>query len=390
MNGGSSAGVPASVYVHVPFCARKCFYCDFVSYPYEAAAARRYVAALRREVELRAAGAEGKQEVATVYVGGGTPTCLSQDLLVEIISLIREYFVFRPGLEFTVEVNPGTVNRAKFAVLRRLGVNRISIGAQACCTKTLRVLGRAHTHEQTADAVRQAREAGFDNINLDLIYGVPGQTSAGWRRCLELITALQPEHISAYGLQLEPGTPLHEMVNRGLLAPCAEETQVVMYYDAVDTLTAAGYNHYELSNFARPGRECRHNLVYWQNGEYLGLGPTAHSHLHGRRQANESDLEKYAAVLAEGRLPLAWSEEVDRAGRIFETIFLGLRLTAGLDIEDFRQRFGCTPVDLYPAVIAGAVNKGLLELRGKYMRLTRRGLVVANAVMAEFAPGDNS
>jgi len=324
--------------------------------------------------------------LSTVFIGGGTPTCLSPGGLGEIIANVERHFNLAPNLEYTVEANPGTVHRTGLEALRRSGVNRLSLGAQACCPNTLRTLGRIHSHRQTVEAARQAREAGFDNINLDLIFGVPSQTRAGWLDCLEKIIALRPEHISAYGLQLEIGTPLCAMVDDGFLQPCDEELQLDMYYSAIDALHNAGYQHYEISNFARLGRECRHNLVYWHNGGYLGLGPAAHSRLGMRRLANEEQLDSYLAALAGGSLPVTRSENIHVQNDIFETIFLGLRLTAGFDLESFRIRFGVSLDQVYPGLTARLIGEGLLELDANHLRLTRRGLAVANMVMAEFVP----
>ncbi|MFA7467457.1 MAG: radical SAM family heme chaperone HemW, partial [Desulfotomaculaceae bacterium] len=327
----STPDLPSSLYIHVPFCVRKCLYCDFISYPYSSAGESEYLVGLEREMALWKKKVAGERwTLSTVFIGGGTPTCLSSGGLGEIITNVERYFNLAPDLEYTVEANPGTVHRVGLEALRRSGVNRLSLGAQACCSNTLRTLGRIHSHQQTVEAVRQAREAGFDNINLDLIFGVPGQTRAGWLDCLEKIIALRPEHISAYGLQLETGTPLCAMVDDGTLQPCDEDLQLDMYYAAIDTLQHAGFEHYEISNFARMGRECRHNLVYWHNGGYLGLGPAAHSRLDMRRLANEERLDNYLAVLAGESLPIIRCEELSEQNDIFETVFLGLRLSTGL------------------------------------------------------------
>ncbi|SFQ99734.1 radical SAM family heme chaperone HemW [Desulfoscipio geothermicus] len=381
--------LPKALYIHVPFCVRKCLYCDFTSYPYRERDARRYLSGLRREIELRSGKAGKRWALSTVFIGGGTPTCLSTEMLLEIINLINQYFILLPGVEFTIEANPGTVSLDKLAALRRAGVNRLSLGAQACSSSTLRTLGRIHSHGQTVSAVRWAREAGFANINVDLIFEVPGQTGQEWRQCLEQVVDLKPEHVSAYALQIETGTPLAAQVENGQLALCEEDTCLDMYHDAIDILNSAGLRQYEISNFALSGRECRHNLVYWHNGAYLGLGPAAHSRIKDRRTANEAGLDKYAAVLTRGMLPVACSERITPEIDIFETVFLGLRLTAGLDLERFRKRFGRPLEDVYPGVVRRMTEKALLEIKGNHLRLTGRGQAVANAVMAEFVPGDH-
>ncbi len=381
---------PNALYIHVPFCVRKCRYCDFVSYPYNESNARLFITGLRREIELRVGGKHDKRwPLSTVFIGGGTPTCLSTAMLLEIITLIKGHFILSSGVEFTIEANPGTVDVEKLSTLRRAGVNRLSLGAQACAEATLVVLGRIHTHAQTVAAVRQAREAGFDNLNIDLIFEVPGQTLTEWQRCLEQVVDLQPEHVSAYGLQLEEGTPLKEQVDSGHLLPCAEEDGLAMYRAAIDILNTAGLEHYEISNFARSRRHCCHNLVYWHNKEYLGMGPAACSRLGGLRMSNETGLADYMAALNAGVLPVAWSEDITLENDIFETIFLGLRMTCGLDLEYFKQRFGRSLNQVYPDLADLLVNKGLLERRGSHLRLTSRGLVVANDVMCEFVPSLN-
>lgn len=377
----------SALYIHIPFCLRKCRYCDFVSYPYNESAARLYVNGLRREMELRVGNKyEQRRTLSSVFIGGGTPTCLSTELLLEIITLIKGYYKLSLDVEFTIEANPGTVDAGKLCALRLAGVNRLSLGAQACTESTLRTLGRIHNHEQTVSAVRQAREAGFDNINLDLIFEVPGQTLTEWQRCLEQVIDLTPEHVSAYGLQLEEGTLLKEQVDSGFLQPCAEEDGLNMYQAAVHILQSAGLEQYEISNFARFGKQCRHNLVYWQNGAYLGLGPAAHSRLGNVRMSNEANLLNYTARLSAGTLPVVWSEDITPENDIFETVFLGLRMTEGLDLERFRQRFGRPLIEVYPGLVEILVNKGQLELRGNHLCLTSTGLLVSNAVMCEFAP----
>lgn len=376
-----------ALYIHVPFCVRKCLYCDFISYPYHKQAAEKYLTGLRGEIELRTKSEDNQRwKISTVFIGGGTPTCLSTGLLLEIIKLIKKHFILSLDSEFTVEANPGTVDQAKLLVLRRAGVNRISLGAQSCSDTTLHTLGRIHTHEETVAAVRQIRQAGFENINLDLIFEVPGQTRVEWQQCLEQVMNLHPEHISAYALQLEAGTPLKAMVDAGHMAQSDEDTRLSMYHDAIHILNDAGFYQYEISNFARPGHECLNNLIYWHNGEYLGLGPAAHSRIKSWRTANEGDLSKYNAMLDAEKLPLAWSEPITPENDIFETIFLGLRMISGLDLNRFRERFGRSLESVYPGLTEQLIEKDLLELRGNYLRLTTRGLVVANEVMVEFVP----
>lgn len=377
--------MPIGLYIHVPFCLRKCRYCDFVSYPYSHAAAGRYLAALEQEMGLysRRLTLEEKQ-VASVYIGGGTPTCLPAAALSAVLDRCRTCFQFAPQAEITVEANPGTVDRAKLAALRKAGVNRLSLGVQACREDLLRLLGRVHDFGQAVEAVHLARQAGFQNLNLDLIFGIPGQTTAQWRSCLEQVLALAPEHISAYGLQIEENTPLGRAVKKGDIVPCDEETELAMFQETISLLTACGFEHYEISNFARPERQCRHNLGYWHNLEYLGLGPAAHSHMRGCRYSNEEKVAAYAARLADGERPVAFSERPSRRTAMGESVFLGLRLLKGLPLDEFDRRFGERAEAVFAPEIDRLCRFNLVEIKDGYLRLTRRGLPLANQVFVEF------
>jgi oxygen-independent coproporphyrinogen-3 oxidase len=255
---------------------------------------------------------------------------------------------------------------------------------QAFQDSILAVLGRIHTAAEAAGAVRAAREAGFENLNLDLIYGIPGQTGEDWLESLDQATDLGPEHIAAYGLQLELGTPLEQAVSRGGLEPCSEDLELFMYQTAIDFLTGRGYVHYEISNFARAGRESVHNLNYWLNQSYLGIGPAAHSYLQGERFANESTIEGYAGSLAEGKLPVVARETATVRNEMAETMFLGLRLLKGVHLEAFYRRFGRRAEDFYRKEIALLRDAGLVEVVDGYLRLSAKGLPVGNKVFKEF------
>jgi len=373
------------LYLHVPFCIRKCNYCSFVSAPREDELVAAYLKALGREIEIysRSLAPENKA-VDSIYIGGGTPTCLSGGELAEILERIFSYFNVPGTAEITVEANPGTVDPEKLKTLNKLGVNRLSMGIQACQPELLGLLGRIHSWDTAADSFGQARRAGFDNINVDLIFGIPGQDPGQWHRCLEKVAGLNPDHISAYGLQVEEGTPLYERVKSGELDPCNEDLEADMFGDLIDTLAGLGYVHYEISNFARPGSFCRHNLRYWQNLSYLGLGPAAHSYLEGWRFANHDGLERYAGELAADSLPVCRRERIDQVTEMSETVFLGLRLVEGLAERTFRERFGKAVDNVYPDQIARLTGLGLLERSGGRLRLTRRGLMLGNVVFSEF------
>ncbi len=373
------------LYIHVPFCLKKCNYCDFISYPYNEKDADTCLDALLKEMELVSASLPPEaKEVETIYLGGGTPTCLPAPALAAILGSCRRCFFVLPGAEITVEANPGTVDRAKLAALREAGVNRLSLGVQAVQERLLKFLGRAHTFEQAREAVRMAREAGFINLNLDLIFGVPGQTLADWEECLKRILDLKPSHVSAYGLQLEEGTPLWRDVQSGKVDPVDEEAELAMFELAIEILTAAGLIHYEISNFAVPAGQCRHNLRYWQNLPYLGLGPAAHSFDGWSRCSNETSVEKYAARLEAGELPVAGREKLTRQTLLAETVFLGLRLREGLDLKAFAGRFGQAVEEVYRAELDRLLQLNLIEIKNNFLRLTPRALPVANQVFASF------
>lgn len=379
--------VGIALYVHVPFCLKKCSYCDFVSYPYHPSRVDLYLKALRVEAEIYSSLLpEQQKELTSVFVGGGTPTCLSDgDLLALLVDVVGRHFTVPDGIEITVEANPGTLDEEKLSALRAAGVNRLSLGVQACQDRLLAVLGRCHSFNQALESVKLARRAGFENLNVDLIFGIPGQSLADWSRCLDEILTLEPDHVSAYSLQLEEGTPLHRAVENGEIEPCSEEDELVMYQMSIVRLTAAGFKHYEISNFARPGRECRHNLHYWHNLEYLGLGPGAHSYLNRKRFSNTADLDQYAVCLLEQReLSLAWEEDVSPEVEMAETMMLGLRLIEGVELAAFRRRFGYRLEDVFGSQLKKLVRDGLLELHDGFVRLTAAGLPVANWVFMEF------
>ncbi|MGI9860780.1 radical SAM family heme chaperone HemW [Moorella naiadis] len=378
----TKAGV--SLYIHIPFCARKCNYCDFVSYPGQPP---EVVAAYCRHLELEmelAARTWQPGPVATVFLGGGTPTLLPAARLAEVLEATENYFGWQPGVEVSVEANPGTITREQLRVLRAAGVNRLSLGVQSFADYLLTAMGRIHRRPDIYQAYDLARGAGFNNINLDLIFGLPGQNLAVWQATLKEAIALRPEHIATYGFQIEEGTPWGRLAAAGQLDHPGEDLELAMYQEARETLAAAGYQQYEISNFARPGYECRHNLTYWQNQPYLGLGVAAASSWQGQRWQNYRDLEQYGAAVAAGRLPRAEIATLTRHQQMGETMFLGLRLLEGVDLEAFRRRFGADPRQVYAGELAPLYQAGLVEEKGGRLRLTARGLPLANEVFVAF------
>ncbi|NPV90223.1 MAG: radical SAM family heme chaperone HemW [Firmicutes bacterium] len=389
------------LYIHVPFCFRKCRYCDFYSVAVDyrdrgfAGTASDYAGAVARELGLYLEMMRGERgelpRLTSIYLGGGTPTVLGGEALARIIGEARAAFpTVDEKLEVTVEANPDSVDTDLLRQLSRAGVNRVSLGVQSFNPQILRTLGRVHTGEQALDAYRMIRGAGFDNVSLDLMLGLPGQTRELLEEDLRQAVALSPEHVSAYLLKVEPGTPFHRDLEAGELTVPDEDQAAEIYSRAVKYLKEAGYHHYEISNLARTGRESRHNLIYWENREYLGLGPAAHSSLReeGRlvRRANVSDLGEYLRRLSSGELPIESVERVDRELEMAETMFLGLRRMAGIRPGEFESRFGQTIEEVYPGVLERLTASGLIIGDEAGIRLTGRGILLANEVFIAFLP----
>ena len=374
---------PIAIYLHVPFCRSKCAYCDFASFPGLEADWRRYFEALGREIDhWSGATAFGRlrerYRVRSVFIGGGTPTLVPAEYLREAIDRCRSIAGFDAGVEITVEGNPGTLTPEKLAVYRRAGVNRLSMGAQSFDDGMLRSLGRIHTAAQIGEAVRMARDAGFANLNLDLMYALPGQSMERWIATVDAAAALGVEHLSAYSLIVEPGTPMAARVDRGEAVIPGDDAVNAMQRAAVDRLAGAGYRRYEISNYARPGFECRHNLTYWSRGDYLGLGCAAHSMLRETRFCNPASLDAY---LAGGRME--GLQRLTDADAAEETIMLATRTTRGIDLAAWRARFGAPFAAGREAALQRLERAGYIERKDGFVRLTTRGFEVHNAVVLE-------
>lgn len=366
------------LYFHIPFCLSKCAYCDFCSFPAVGADVRhRYAAALVRELVSRAQELD-KRTVDTVFFGGGTPTLLAPEDLCMVLDTARRHFSFTKDAEITVECNPKTADVTAFHALHAGGVNRLSIGMQSANDDELALLGRAHRHEDLIRAVSDAREAGFANVNLDLMFGIPGQTKASFARTLDEAIALAPTHLSVYSLQIEEGTPFYK--NRASLSLPSEDEEAEMAEMLRGRLAAAGYARYEISNYAKDGCECRHNLRYWEVKDYLGLGIASHSLIGDRRFYNREELSRYL----EDPLSLREEEErLSREGREFEYIMLGLRLSHGIREEDFRAAFGYGFFEKYEARLSPYLASGLAVYDGARTRLSDAGMAVSNTLLAE-------
>ena len=374
-----------SLYIHIPFCRAKCAYCDFNSYPDLDHLFEKYVRALQTEIQW--VGQDQPRRVNTIYLGGGTPTVLPLALLGEILDTCRKHFTMAAGAEITVEANPGTVDSGYLAGLREKGVTRLSIGVQSFHDNELRLLGRIHTAAQAVESYRLARQAGWSNINLDLIYGLPRQTLSRWRATLRQAIHLRPDHLSLYCLSVEEDTPLGQRIARGELPVPNPDLAAEMYILAEEMLDRTGYIHYEISNWAQPGHECRHNLTYWHNLPYLGLGAGAHSFFNRQRWHNVLSPADYITRLEAGSPSAEEVEELNEALEVAETVILGLRLVQeGVRFADFRERFGWDLRDVYGREIRKMEQAGLLEVDRERVRLTARGRLLGNEVFQQFLP----
>ena len=370
------------LYVHVPFCFHKCHYCDFYSFVDREGRSGDYLAQLERDVDWTLARVEG--EIDTVFVGGGTPTLLTADELRAFTAQVRR-FPLAAGIEWTVEANPETIDLEKARVLVAAGVNRVSIGAQSFDPRHLKTLERWHDPANVARAAGFLREAGIANFNIDLIFGIPGQTLAEWREDLARALAIGPEHLSCYGLTYEQNTAMTKRLERGEFEPCDDALEAEMYEATVDTLAAAGFARYEVSNYARAGRECRHNLVYWRNEPWWAIGPSASGFVAGHRYKVVPRLGDWLARAAgdDAGQPVVDHEAPDEARHASEALMIGLRLAEGIGAELERRAVEIQPARA--AVIAKAIADGLLErdAAAGRLRFTRRGMLLANEVLTE-------
>jgi oxygen-independent coproporphyrinogen-3 oxidase len=336
---------------------------------------------------MEMAGYTGGGRVCSIYFGGGTPSLLSAGQINDILTNIHSLFTVSGTAEISLEANPGTVDLAFLTDIRKLGINRLSLGVQSLHDSELALLGRIHSAAGAKAALQLARKSGFDNINLDLIYGLPGQSLADWRGTLDTVLAMAPEHLSLYALSLEAGTPMWQAVEDKRLPGIDPDMVADQYELAEDILTEHGYQHYEISNWAKPGRECRHNLVYWQNQPYLGIGVAAHSYLDGHRLANTRSLDDYLAAFSRGALPEKEMDElISPELQTAETVILGLRLGAGIGMNNIKSRCGVDLQTRYREPVREMTELGLLEYSGGNLRLTRRGRLLSNEVFWRFLP----
>jgi oxygen-independent coproporphyrinogen-3 oxidase len=374
----------AGVYIHIPFCRSRCSYCDFATGSYDGPLAERYVAAVAREIASFAAG-DAASEIETIYFGGGTPSLLSPAQVERLLCAVRERFRVTHNAEVTMEMNPGTVTLHVLSEYARLGVNRASFGAQTFDDRELRRLGRVHTAADVRQTINDLREAGFRNVSFDLIAGLPAQTLPAWSRNLDEALLLRPEHLSLYLLEVHEGTPLAEQIRRGQQPPPDDDAAAEMFRLMLDKTAAAGYEHYEISNFCLPGYESRHNTKYWTGEAVYGFGCSAHSFDGERhRWANERDAARYTELLEAGHSAIVESLHLDEREAQAEAVFLGLRLMRGLSLSQHREAFGRDLWTEYAADLARLSEAGLISIDDERLRLTRHGALLSNEVFMAF------
>lgn len=384
-----------SLYLHIPFCTTKCTYCAFNTYTQLENLIPAFVDALIHEIQFLAQGAETRQQVGTIFVGGGTPTLLTAAQFRLIFAAIHAHFDVIPDAEITIEANPNDLVPEYLRELRQMGINRLSIGMQSSNPNELRLFARRHDYAVVQQVMPQVRAAGFDNVNLDLIYGVPHQTLDTWRETLQAALDFDPEHLSLYALGLEEGTPLKDWVDKGSIPAPDDDLAADMYDLATEMLGAAGHEQYEISNWSKPGRTCRHNLQYWHNLPYAGLGPGAHGFAGGVRYATLLSPQRYIKAVegawdAQQQYDFPYTPatvdavEVDQDAEIAETLIMNLRLTQeGIQRQAFEQRFGVDLLDLHGDVLRKYQSYGLIELDAQRIRLTSKGRLLSNTIFRE-------
>ena len=377
--------------MHIPFCVKKCPYCDFYSIT-DTSLKKRFISAVISEINMTC---NLPFKLDTLYIGGGTPSVLDTELIIRIIKTAHSLYKLLPDSEITIEVNPGTVKPEKLKEYKDAGINRISIGVQSFQERNLKFLGRIHTVEDADLAIQWARDSGFENIGIDLIYGIPGQTRKSWLYDLEQAVSYEPEHLSCYMLSFEPGTPLYRDLQEGRLKPLAEPKVCELFETTLEFLSDHGYIQYEISNFARESmnssglksaelNRSRHNMKYWKFAPYIGLGPSAHSFLEPKRYWNCADVEKYIQDLDAEKLPLAGEERLSMEQLMIEAIYLGLRQTKGILIDVFDKKFGVTFKTMFKDTIAQLETRGLIKLSQNRCALTSKGMLYLDTVVSLF------
>lgn len=374
---------PESLYIHIPFCAQKCAYCDFVSFTCDKDFRQIYMETLCKELDLIGLQ-KNKPHIKTIFIGGGTPSLLSIREIQMLGACLQRNFNLDGLLEFTIESNPGTVEGEKLMKWRQIGVDRVSMGVQSMNDDLLKKLGRIHSAQVARESFHIIRSSGIENINLDLMFGLPDQTIEDLKETLDEVLALGPDHISAYSLKIEEDTPFERMLDKKELRLPSEEEDREMYHFLIEALKDKGFKHYEISNFALEGKACKHNLVYWKGAPYFAAGLAAHGYVDGVREGNHTDFAKYKEAVEKGQKPVQTRELISCEEAAFEYIMLGLRLSEGVDLRDFQNQFGYKMQDRFKDVIQRQLDQGLVRLTDDYLALTAYGLDVSNQVMADY------
>ncbi|GJL77759.1 MAG: coproporphyrinogen III oxidase [Nitrospinaceae bacterium] len=372
------------LYIHIPYCLHKCGYCDFNSHNINTEEMESYANALIREMRHYAQGPAAEKEVTTLFFGGGTPTTLPVHLLEDLLAKLRTLFNVSGDCEITFEANPATVALEPLQRMRSAGYNRISIGVQSFHEDELKLLDRIHSIDEIHLTVERAREAGFDNLSLDLMFALPGQTMELWEDNLAQALGKHPQHLSTYNLTIEPETAFHKLHARGKLVMPPDDFQLEFYKKTIQTLTDAGYRHYEISNFCKPGKECRHNLIYWNNGDSLGLGAGASSYMNGARFKNCNLPSRYIREIENKGNAVEFSEQLEPRRAMGETLMLGLRLLQGMAIQPFEERFQTSFENVFDDVLPPLLEKNLITLDKNRIALSPKGLFLADSVILEF------
>ena len=376
--------IKLGLYIHIPFCNAKCPYCSFFSIVTENELIKRsYLDALKKEIEIYRQKYP-ETVIRSIYLGGGTPTTLSARLIVEILENCYKNFKIDKDIEITIESNPATFDFKKAGIIFQAGVNRLSIGAQSFSNKLLKNIGRIHDKKEIINSYHIARAIGFKNINIDLMFGLPGQTIRQFNKTLEEIVQLHPEHISLYGLSIEPGTPFEKLFEKGIIKIPSDDISYAMYQKAIDFFNHYGYEQYEISNFALPGKVCFHNRMYWKNQPYLGLGTSSSSYIKKIRFKNYSDLNQYIYLLENNILPIESKEILPLKEEMAETVILHLRMMVGLAKIDFIKRFKVPIESLFAEQLQRLKEQGLLDENESHYFLTRKGISLSNIVFMEF------
>lgn len=382
------------LYIHIPFCKQKCYYCDFTSYTNKEELVERYIKCLKKEILQYANenkimsehGLEERYVIKTIYIGGGTPSAIDEVYIINVLDTIKDNFKMRDNVEITIEVNPGTVNKDKLESYRECGINRLSIGLQAVQDDILKCIGRIHTYKDFENTYEYAREVGFDNINVDLMINLPNQTLDDVKESVKTILSLKPEHISVYSLILEPNTKMYELINSKTLTIASDETERQMYWYVKDTLERHKYNQYEISNFTKSGFESKHNMDCWNQKEYIGVGASASSFMENKRYSNISKIEKYIENIEKGtsNKNLVLEEFLDEESKMDEFMMLGLRKIDGVDIKEFERIFQINPIMKYCKKLDKLNREGLIEIDENNIKLSNKGIDLANLVWEEF------